>query len=432
MTTTKRKTVFSATQGLAAASLLAALAFGTSFRFGDDYTLQLGFATAVDVPTDELDAFALVIPTIRYGLEVERYGDFEDWVLPAGAPLAQHLTDHGLGRREARRLARLAEGKLAGLTRASRQATTVRDSLGAIAYVMIEVDALTYLRIDPQAGRVTLEDADGIQSEFETMTLFYNGSVDSMLAANSFDGELANRVHAALTEEMPLDDRFEAGLVKLIYTAKRDEFGAARGYGAVEAIRYVVDGDERTAFRFADDALDVDGFFKPDGTPVTRTWLTSPVTEGWLSSPFNMRRLHPILQRVQPHYGTDYAANLGTPVLALSDGVVVARASDGNNGNFVKIEHDETYATQYLHLKGFARGLRPGKRVRKGEVIGFVGSTGLSSGPHVCLRFWKHGQQVDFQRELRRLPQTPSLSDEAMVAFAKRQAELDELLQPRA
>ncbi len=419
-------------QGLATASLIATVMFASSFRFDDSYALQLGFASSVDLPENELDAFALVIPTIRYGLEIERFGKIEDWVLPQGIKLGEFLDEMGVDRAEARRLGKLAHDKLSSYQLAGRSSTVVRDSLGQIAYVMIEVDELSYLRIDVAKGLVTLEDADGIHAEFATMTLFFNGSVDSMLAANSFDGELANRVRQALLKDMPLDQRFEAGLIKLIYTAKRDELGVIRGYGDVEAVRYKLDGAERTTFRFEDDELDVEGFFNPDGTPVKRTWLSSPVAEGVISSPYNLNRLHPVLQTMQAHYGTDFAANLGTPVVAITDGIVVARASAGNNGNFVKIDHDDVYSTQYLHLKGFARNLRPGKRVRKGEVIGYVGSTGLSSGPHVCLRFWKRGQQVDFQRELKRLPQLPNLSDEAMMAFEKKRAELDVLLDPRA
>ena len=230
---------------------------------------------------------------------------------------------------------------------------------------------------------------------------------------------------------MPLDTGFHTGLVKLIYTVLHDELGVVRAYGHVEALRYGLGDREQTAYRFSDTDLDVEGFFLPDGSPAARTWLTSPVAEGVLSSPYNLARRHPVLHTVRPHYGTDYAADFGEPVLALSDGIVVAKSTSASNGNFVKIEHDGTYATQYLHLKGFALGLRPGQRVRKGDVMGYVGSTGLSSGPHVCLRFWKHGRQVDFEKELRRLPTTANLDDEAMVAFARRQAALGELLAPR-
>ena len=433
LTFSTRNRLFSAVQGMAFAAIVAVLMISSSFRFEDSYASTFGYARELNLSQQETGAFALVIPTIRYGLELERYGELTDLVLPQGASVKQLLADIGLSGRDAQRLGQLAEDKLQAFGRARRNVAVLRDSVGQMAYVMIELDGLSFLRIDLQANAVTIEDADGIQSQFATMTLFYNGSVDSMLAANSFDGELANQIRKALLKDMPLDPNFEAGLIKLIYTAKYDDLGVAKGYGDVEAVRYSINGNEHTTFRFADDGLDVEGFFNPDGSPVKRTWLNSPVANSVISSPYNLRRLHPVLQTVQPHYGVDYAANFGAPVVAITDGIVVARASDGNNGNFVKIEHDKVYSTQYLHLKGFARNLRPGKRVQKGDIIGYVGSTGLSSGPHVCLRFWKNGQQVDFQRELKRLPQLESLSVEAMAVFEKKRAELDELLlDPRA
>ena len=108
-----------------------------------------------------------------------------------------------------------------------------------------------------------------------------------------------------------------------------------------------------------------------------------------------MSRLHPILNKVVPHFGTDYAAPTGTPILAVSDGVIEAQGYTGGNGNYVKIKHDRTYSSQYLHMSRFPKGQRSGQRVRQGQVIGYVGSTGLATGPHVCFRFWKNGTQVN-------------------------------------
>lgn len=399
----------------------------SSFRFSDRLSINLG-AIIGDPETVELGALPLVVPTIRYGLEIERYGDIIETTIPARARVINELRDAGIERGLAWRLSKLATQKLDKAGIGGLHKAVILDSAGQVAYVMIELDDLTVLRIDVAAEAVTVEDADGIQSEFMTMTLFYNGDVDSMMASNSFDGTLANEVRQALVKDMPLNPAFEAGLVSLIYTAKRDAMGIVRGYGHVEAIRYELNGEEQTTFHFADDQLDVDGFFRADGTTIERSWLDSPVKGGYLSSPYNLKRLHPVLQIVKPHFGIDYAAPEGSPVLALSDGVVIARDKAGNNGNFVKLYHSKTYSTQYLHLKAFARGLRPGQRVKKGDVIGYVGSTGLSSGPHVCLRFWKNNQQVDFQKELRRLSTAPNLDDEAMMAFEKRQAALDSLL----
>lgn len=410
------------------AALLLALAV---MGFGLAELPASPFASAP--PAEPLGALPLVVPTIRYGLELERYGEVEEVEVTGRRRLTRTLREAGVGRKLRNRLARLAALERPGLrTLGEHTRAVVYDIGGAPAHVFIALDDVERVHFDLGAGAVALEDADGITREFETMTLFYSGDVDSMLAETALDPDLNDVVRRALIEEMPLADDFEAGLVKLIYSVKLDEFGVARGYGAVEALRYGLGSRERTAFRFSDDALDVEGFFRADGTSATRTWLRRPIARGVMSSPFNLRRRHPVLRRIKPHYGTDYAADYGEPVLALSDGVVVAKARTPGNGNFVKIEHDRTYATQYLHLKGFALGLRPGQQVRRGDVIGYVGSTGLSSGPHVCLRFWKNGTQVDFERELAHLPTTSCLNVEAMAAFEERQSTLGQLLEPRA
>lgn len=138
------------------------------------------------------------------------------------------------------------------------------------------------------------------------------------------------------------------------------------------------------------------GFFDDQARPMKRAFLKSPVKYARISSKFNLTRKHPVLKKVKPHLGTDYAAPKGTPIRAIADGTVTIATFKKNNGNYVKIKHDATYQSQYLHMDGFAAGIKPGVQVRQGQTIGFVGTTGLSTGPHVCFRFWKNNKQVDF------------------------------------
>lgn len=125
------------------------------------------------------------------------------------------------------------------------------------------------------------------------------------------------------------------------------------------------------------------------------SFLSSPLKKGFIVSRYNLQRFHPILLEVRPHLGTDFAAPHGTPILATASGIVEAATFSENNGNYVKIKHNKTYTTQYLHMSKFAKNMRVGQHVRQGEIIGYVGSTGLSTGSHVCYRFWKNGAQVD-------------------------------------
>jgi murein DD-endopeptidase MepM/ murein hydrolase activator NlpD len=142
------------------------------------------------------------------------------------------------------------------------------------------------------------------------------------------------------------------------------------------------------------------GFYDMEGRPSKKTFLKSPIKgSARISSRFNRRRLHPIKKRRIPHLGTDYAAPYGTPIMAVADGVITKATYNKNNGRYVKMRHDGTYETQYLHMQRFAKGIRPGVYVSQGATIGYVGSTGLATGPHVCFRFWKNRRQIDHLRE---------------------------------
>ena len=154
------------------------------------------------------------------------------------------------------------------------------------------------------------------------------------------------------------------------------------------AVDYFIEDD--SSYQYADDK----------GKYLKTAFLKSPLQKGGsIVSRYNLHRFHPILQIEKAHLGTDFAAPTGAPIIATASGIVIAAQFTQNNGNYVKIRHDKVYETQYLHMSRFARGIRNGVRVQQGQVIGYVGSTGLATGPHVCYRFWKFGQQVDPLRE---------------------------------
>jgi murein DD-endopeptidase MepM/ murein hydrolase activator NlpD len=139
-------------------------------------------------------------------------------------------------------------------------------------------------------------------------------------------------------------------------------------------------------------------YYDMDGNSLRRAFLKAPLKFSRISSRFTNRRFHPVLKRNMPHHGTDYAAPTGTPIMAVGDAVVTHAGYTGGNGNYVRLRHNSTYETGYLHMSRIAKGIRPGVRVTQGQVIGYVGSTGLATGPHLCYRFWKNGQPVDPHR----------------------------------
>lgn len=173
--------------------------------------------------------------------------------------------------------------------------------------------------------------------------------------------------------------------------------GKPIGVGRVHAARFIASDREFTAFHF--DKQGAIAYFDEEGNSLRKTFLAAPVKYSRISSRYTGRRFHPVLKRYRSHLGTDYAAPFGTPIRATGDGEVVEAAYKKGNGRYVKIRHNGTYTTAYLHMSRIANGIRRGKYVRQGDIIGYVGSTGLARGNHVCYRFWKHGRQVDPLKE---------------------------------
>jgi murein DD-endopeptidase MepM/ murein hydrolase activator NlpD len=158
-------------------------------------------------------------------------------------------------------------------------------------------------------------------------------------------------------------------------------------------------------------------YFNEEGKSLRKQFLQSPLKFSRITSGFSMHRFHPVQKIFKAHLGTDYAAPTGTPILAIGDGTVIEAAYKPFNGNYVKIRHNSTYTTQYLHMSNFAKGIRSGVHVSQGQIIGYVGSTGLATGPHVCFRFWKNNQQVDHRKE--KFPSSYPVADNNIEEFNK-------------
>jgi murein DD-endopeptidase MepM/ murein hydrolase activator NlpD len=202
-------------------------------------------------------------------------------------------------------------------------------------------------------------------------------------------------------------DRF-----KLIYREQQVE-GTPIGISQIDAIYFEHFGNPYYAFPF-DQGTGVE-YFDEEGKSLRKALLKYPIEFTRISSRYNLNRFHPVQKRYKPHLGTDFAAPTGTPIRTVGDGIVLEAQYKSANGNYVKIRHNGTYTTQYLHMSRIASGVRPGMHVKQGQTIGFVGSTGLASGPHLCYRFWKNGVQVDALRVA--LPASEPVKKDMMESF---------------
>jgi murein DD-endopeptidase MepM/ murein hydrolase activator NlpD len=187
------------------------------------------------------------------------------------------------------------------------------------------------------------------------------------------------------------------------------------GPGRILAARYLGAAGDHAAVYF-ESGQGRGGYYRPDGTSVERNFLMVPVRNSRVASAFSNSRLHPILRIWRPHHGIDYAAPEGTPIWAVADGTVIHRDRAGGFGNLVKIRHADGYVSYYGHLSRFGSGMAVGQKVRQKQVIGYVGHTGLATGPHVCFRMSKDGRFVDPARL--RIPGGPPLSTAHRQVFA--------------
>ena len=201
---------------------------------------------------------------------------------------------------------------------------------------------------------------------------------------------------------------------KILYTSKFIDDSIYIGLNRVHNAYFEHRGKPFYAIEYETDSIrGISEYFDENGKNLRRAFLLSPVQFSRISSRYNLRRKIAYYGRVKPHYGTDFAAPVGTDIRATASGRVEKSGYTRANGYYIKIKHNATYSTQYLHMR--KKGLKVGTQVKQGDKIGEVGMTGYTSGPHVCYRFWKNGKQVDPLRQ--KLPEAKPISDELRLKY---------------
>lgn len=287
-----------------------------------------------------------------------------------------------------------------------------RDSMKTVKALVYEANPIDYVIFH-------LEDTlwvEPCQREVITEERAITGVVQSSLAETigsmGITHELTNRFVDIFAWQIDFQRLQKGDQFKLIYEENMVE-GQPIGIGKIIGVYFEHFGNPYYAFPFDQgDGLD---YFNEDGQSLRKALLKYPIEFTRISSRYSRNRFHPVAKVFRPHLGTDFAADTGTPIRTVGDGIVLEARYNGNNGNYVKIRHNATYTTQYLHMSKIATGIKPGMKVRQGQVIGFVGSTGLAKGSHLCYRFWKNGVQVDALKV--ELPPSAPIKDESMSSF---------------
>jgi murein DD-endopeptidase MepM/ murein hydrolase activator NlpD len=242
------------------------------------------------------------------------------------------------------------------------------------------------------------------------------------LKANGADPIVADQLAEILGwdidffRDLRVGDTFE-----ILYAEYQRENESVRDPEVLSA-RFVNRGVEYRAYRF-ENQYDLPSYYDAEGQSLERQFLRAPLKFTRISSGFTHRRLHPVLKRYRPHYGVDYVAARGTPVFATGDGTIVKRTRDNASGNFVGIRHGNGYESYYLHLSRFVKGQRQGHRVKQGEVIGYVGSTGWATAPHLDYRIKKNGKWVNPKKL--DLPPADPVSEDRLAEFSERVRDYD-------
>ncbi len=351
-------------------------------------------------PLDNFDSADDLIKTVtlsidEYGIDQSQY-EVSDAVIANNETFSDLLTQFHV---DYQRIVTLASENRdifdVRQLKARRPYRVYTDSAGVARLMVYEQDRTTYVIFD-------LSENPTIQLEKRNVTTVIrdiSGIIDNSLYMTLVDQNISPVVAGRMSEVFAWQIDFyriqKGDAFRIIFEENLVD-NERVGVGEILAARFVHMNADYYAFYFGEG--DTQEHFDEGGKSLKKAFLMAPVDFSRISSGYSTNRFHPVQKRNKAHLGTDYAAAKGTKIRATGDGVVTDAKYGKYNGNYVKIKHNGTYTTQYLHMSKIASGMKPGVRVRQGQTIGYVGSTGLATGNHVCYRFWKNGAQVDHRR----------------------------------
>jgi len=356
--------------------------------------LLLGLNACKNKPDTETAALA-VEPKRLYGITIDSLQVVEGQI-KSGQNLSVLLNKEGVSSLQVYQLVDASRAIFDTRSiRVGNVFTLIRDS-SKVLYWIYEHNPITYYICDfnDSLPKVTRYNRP-VTIKQRKMAGIINNSLFQTVLENGGSQEVAVSLAGVFDWTVDFFSVQKGDHFKVIYEEKQVE-GKPYGMGRILAAEFNHRNKNNLAILF-DNGKPMQ-YYNENGESMRKRYLKAPLEFSRISSRFSMRRFHPVLKSYRAHLGTDYAAPTGTPIRSIGDGTVLEAGYRGGNGNFVKIKHNKTHTTGYLHMSRVAPGIRSGSRVSQGQLIGYVGSTGLATGPHLCFRFWENGTQVDPRR----------------------------------
>jgi murein DD-endopeptidase MepM/ murein hydrolase activator NlpD len=333
-------------------------------------------------------------PVVKYGFPVDSFF-IVNGTVGSGQYLSTILNRYGVGLGTIDTIAR--KSKPVFDVRKIREGNNysilqTRDSLKKAVYFVYENSPIHYTVFELFDTLRVYTGQKEVKYRVKTAQGVIESSLWNTMKANGLDPMLALKLEDVYAWTIDFFGLQKGDRFRLIY----DEIyvdSVSIGINFIHAAQFDFYGKEILAFRF--NPNDTVGYYNENGQNLQKEFLKAPLKFSRISSGFSGGRMHPILRIVRPHHGVDYAAAKGTPVMSIGEGTVIQKGWAGGGGNSIKVKHNSVYTTQYMHLSGYADGIYQGARVRQGQVIGYVGSTGLSTGPHLDFRVYKGGRAVN-------------------------------------
>jgi murein DD-endopeptidase MepM/ murein hydrolase activator NlpD len=382
-------------------------------------------SAAIGLGTPEFDVHTIGPHQTRWGLVLDEF-QMSSAKLESGDVLGELLMEQGMTYPQVHQLVEQCKGKFnISSLRVGKTLNFLKKGISpAPQYMVYEPSPYEYTIFQLQSPFAV----EVVKREVNTRIVAASGVLETnfwqALTDNGLNDELADGMIDLLSSSVDFYHQKQGDRFKVVFEQHFIE-GKPVGTGKIIAAVYERDGKESFAFNFEKEG-EKTNYYDFDGRPAKKAFLKSPVKFSRISSRYNLNRLHPVLGYHKAHKGTDYAAPTGTPIMSVAEGTVLEAGRRGGNGIYVKIRHDATYSTQYLHMSSYAKGIRPGVRVAQGQTIGYVGSTGLATGPHCCFRFWKNGVEVDHLRL--NLPQPQPITGPLLEEFKVARDSLMQLL----